>query len=114
MPVYGFSEEDAKRIGHTVRVVERSGPRLKTAGPDSERGAAGVRIMIGQVGTAAWSKASSAVITLYAGPPSTATSRPTNNAGTQVAHNIFAEIPSSAYVAVSNNGFGWYVIAAEC
>jgi len=96
-----------------VRVVERSGPRLKTAGPDSERGAAGVRIMIGQVGTAAWSKASSAVITLYAGPPST-DSRPTNSVGTQVAHNIFAEIPSSAYVAVSNNGFGWYVIAAEC
>jgi hypothetical protein len=113
MPVYGFSEEDAKRIGHTVRVVERSGPRLKTAGPDTERGAAGVRIMIGQVGTAAWSKASSAVITLYAGPPS-ATSRPTNNVGTQVAHNIFADIPTSAYVAVSNNGFGWYVIAAEC
>jgi hypothetical protein len=113
MPVYGFSEDDAKRIGQAVRVVERSGPRLKTAGPDSERGAAGVRIMIGQVGTAAWSKASSAVITLYAGPPS-ATSRPTASVGTQVAHNIFAEIPSSAYVAVSNNGFGWYVIAAEC
>jgi hypothetical protein len=31
-----------------------------------------------------------------------------------VAHNIFAAIPSSAYVAMSNNGFGWYVIAAEC
>jgi hypothetical protein len=54
------------------------------------------------------------VITLYAGPPSTATSRPTATAGTQVAHNIFADIPTSAYVAVSNNGFGWYVIAAEC
>jgi hypothetical protein len=114
MPVFGFSEEDAKRIGHAVRVVERSGPRLKTSGPDSERGAAGVRIMIGKVGTAAWSKASSAVITLYAGPPSTATSRPTASVGTQVAHNIFADIPTSAYVAVSNNGFGWYVIAAEC
>jgi hypothetical protein len=31
-----------------------------------------------------------------------------------VAHNIFATIPSSAYVAMSNNGFGWYAIAAEC
>lgn len=113
MPVYGFSEEDAKRIGHVVKVVERSGPRLKTSGPDSERGAAGVRIMIGKVGSAAWAKNSSAVITLYAGPPSTA-SLPTNSVGTQVAHNIFAEIPSSAYVAISNNGFGWYVIAAEC
>lgn len=113
MPVFGFSEEDAKRIGHVVKVVERSGPRIKTSGPDSDRGAAGVRIMIGKVGSAAWSKASSAVITLYAGPPSTA-SRPTNSVGTQVAHNIFAEIPSSAYVAVSNNGFGWYVISAEC
>lgn len=114
MPVFGFSEEDAKRIGTAVKVVERSGPRLRTSGPDNDRGAAGVRIMIGQVGTAAWSKASSAVITLYAGPPSTATSRPTASVGTQVAHNIFADIPTSAYVAVSNNGFGWYVIAAEC
>jgi|688.fasta_scaffold09422_30 hypothetical protein len=114
MPVYGFSEDDAKRIGHAVKVVERSGPTLKTSGAVNDRGAAGVRIMIGKVGTAEWSKASSAVITLYVGPPSTATSRPTATAGTMVAHNIFATIPSSAYVAMSNNGFGWYAIAAEC
>ena len=114
MPVYGFSEDDAKRIGHAVKVVERSGATLKTSGVVNDRGASGVRIMIGKVGSAAWSKASSAVITLYVGPPSTATSRPTATAGTQVAHNIFAQIASASYVAVSNNGFGWYVIAAEC
>ena len=114
MATYGFSEEDARRIGKSVRLTERYVGKGPLSGPSSDRGAAGVRIMIGQVGTAAWSKASSAVITLYAGPPSTATSRPTANVGTQVAHNIFADIPTSAYVAVSNNGFGWYVIAAEC
>jgi hypothetical protein len=114
MATYGFSEEDAKRIGKSVRLTEKHVGKEPLSGPSNDRGAAGVRIMIGKVGTAEWSKASSAVITLYVGPPSTATSRPTATAGTMVAHNIFATIPSSAYVAMSNNGFGWYAIAAEC
>lgn len=114
--LYGFSESDAKRIGKAVRLVERDEPRQRFSGPDAAVGSRGVRLMIGTFGTAAWDKASSATVTIYSGDPGSS-GRPTATASTVVAFNIFADIATGStarWAAVSNNGFGWYLIAAEC
>ena len=114
--IHGFSLNDAKRIGKAVRLVERAEPRVRLGSTDDGGVSRGVRLMVGTFGTAAWSKGNSATVTIYSGDPGT-TGRPTASAATVVAFNIFADISSAAtsrWVAVSNNGFGWYAIAAEC
>lgn len=117
MTAFGFSERDARRIGRAVRVVERMDSCTDTSGPATPEVSRGVRVMIGTFGTAAWGKASSATLTIHAGPPGS-TGRPTATAGTVVAYNIFADISTASstarWAAISNNGFGWYVVAAEC
>lgn len=119
MAVYGFSEDDAKRIGKAVRLTERHVGKDDLAGAESERGGIGVRIMLGTHDTAVWSKNSQKTVTVFGGYPTTANSRPTVSAYTVAAHNIFTDITAatagtSRWVAVSCNGFGWYLIAAEC
>lgn len=113
MPTYGFSEGDAKRIGRVVRLVERGPERTRLGGPDNDRGAAGVRMMVGRATTAAWNKGTTATVTIYAGAPGLEAT-----AVTVVAYNYFADIGTAAstarWVGLSNNGFGWLVIAAEC
>jgi len=112
MATFGFSANDAKRIGAAVRIVEgdRTGRR---AGSGYAPGAnAGVRIMLGKIGSAAWSKASTATVTIWAGEQGSESS-----VATLVARNYFAASPSGSsdrWVGVSNNGFGWVLIAAEC
>lgn len=114
MPIYGFDEESAGRIGHTVRLVEsqRVTPRSLQGGY-ANRGSSGVRCMLGAIGTAAWSKESSSTITVYSGEPGSEVT-----AGTVAAYNYFADISTSTntarWVSVSNNGYGWLLIAAEC
>lgn len=112
--VYGFSSEDAKRIGAVVRRVEgtpsgRGGGTQQFAGPNP-----GVRMMLGKRSTATWAKGgASAVVTAYAGAHPA-----TNSVGTVVAYNYFVELgtatTSASWVGMSNNGFGWVLIAAEC
>lgn len=117
MAVYGFSEEDAKRIGKAVRLAERYVGKDDLSGVQVDRGGIGVRLMLGTHNSAAWSKNAQKTITIYSGYPTTADSRPTQSAYTVVAHNVFTEISTGAtarWVAVSCNGFGWYMIAAEC
>jgi hypothetical protein len=113
MATFGFSANDAKRIGAAVRIVEgdRTGRR---AGSGYAPGAnAGVRIMLGQIGSAAWSKQANATVTIYAGEQGSEAS-----VATVVARNYFANISTSTssarWVGLSNNGFGWVLIAAEC
>jgi hypothetical protein len=112
MPTYGFSANDAKRIGAAVRVIERDRTG-RSASSGANLGAnAGVRCMLGRVGTAAWNKNATATITIYAGTPGSETT-----AGTLVARNYWADLSTSAstarWVTVSNNGFGWILLAAE-
>ena len=119
MATYGFSEDDAKRIGKAVRLTERHVGKDPLSGGENERGGSGVRVMLGTHSSAAWSKNSQKTITIYSGFPTTASSRPTQSAYTTVAHNIFTDIVAatagtSRWCAVSCNGFGWYLIAAEC
>lgn len=115
MATYGFSEGDAKRIGRVVKLVERGPEQTRLGGPANGMAAPGVRIMIGKAPTAAWSKGAAATVTIYAGEPAAEAS-----AATVSAHNYFANIGASTstasarWVALSNNGWGWCVIAAEC
>ncbi len=114
MPVYGFDANSAKRIGETVRLVEgrRVGQRHAYGG-EVGRAAVGVRCMLGTMTTAAWNKESSSTVTLYAGEPGSESSTET-----VTAYNYFADISTSSntarWVSISNNGFGWLLIAAEC
>lgn len=118
MSTFGFSERDAKRIGHAVRRVERGPEQVRLGGPNAHNASPGVRIMLGTHTSAAWSKNSTKVITIYGGEPSE-NGIPPNSAYTVSANNIFASITAnsavtSRWVAVSCNGWGWYLIAAEC
>ena len=113
MPIYGFDEESAKRIGETVRLVEGSRTGTRGAGgPKTGRAAVGVRCMVGTIGTAAWASDSTASVTIYSGDPGSESS-----AGTVVARNYFSGISTSAstarWVAISNNGFGWVLVNSE-
>lgn len=114
MPVYGFDANSAKRIGETVRLVEgrRVGTRRQSPS-EVGRAAVGVRCMLGTISTAAWDKTTSATVTLYAGEPGSESSTET-----VTAYNYFADISTSSntarWVSISNNGFGWLLIAAEC
>ncbi len=113
MATYGFSEGDAKRIGRAVRLVERGPEQVRLGGAENERGAAPVRIMIGKATTAAWTKGTTATVTIYSGAPGVEVT-----AATVVAHNYFATIgtadTTARWVGLSHNGYGWLLIAAEC
>lgn len=113
MATFGFNANDAKRIGAAVRIVEgdRTGRR---SGHSANIGAhPGVRLMLGKIGSAAWTKQTNQTITLFSGEPGSETS-----AGTVMARNYFANISTSTstarWVGLSNNGYGWVLIAAEC
>lgn len=118
MTAFGFNEKDAKRIGQVVRLVEREPVRRDLGQPDYGSRSPGVRLMLGTHGSAAWNKQTQKTITITGGTPGT-NGIPTATALTVAAYNIFANIPAKTastarWVAVSNNGFSWYVIAAEC
>jgi hypothetical protein len=110
---FGFNENDAKRIGRAVRAVERLPAVIELGGPNREGATPGVRMMVGTVDGFAWNKNATKLVNIYSGPhPSTV------EAGTVIAYNYFARLETSQstarWVAVSNSGFGWVLIAAEC
>lgn len=118
MSTFGFSHEDAKRIGRAVRLTERDEPRQDLSSKPQDALSRGVRIMLGTHGSASWAKNSQKTITVYGGYPTT-TGVPPASAYTVTAYNIFADVPqrtavTSRWVAMSCNGFAWYLIAAEC
>ena len=112
MPTYGFSAGDAKRIGAAVRIVERDRTGRQASSGAHVGANAGVRCMLGRIGTAAWNKNATATITIYAGTPGSETT-----AGTLVARNYLTDLSTSTstsrWVTVSNNGFGWLLLAPE-
>lgn len=112
MAVYGFSSEDAKRIGSIVRHVEadRTG---RSSGAGGFVGAnAGVRLLLARYdNTCSWSKGATAVVTIHAGDVIASVE-------TVVARNQFLSISTQTactqrWVALGNNGFGWYVVNQE-
>jgi hypothetical protein len=112
MATFGFSANDAKRIGAAVRIVEgdRTGRR---AGSGYAPGAnAGVRLLLAKhESTAGWEKESTAVVTIYNGDPIA-------SAATVIASNQFLTFSTAAectqrWVALGHNGWGWYAVAQE-
>lgn len=117
MTAYGFSENDAKRIGKVVRLVEKSPDRISLGELGAEGAAPGVRLLIGRPDVSEWPTGSTAVVTIYNGdvPGSVAT------AATVVAYNHFVHITTnepctSKWVALGHNGFAWHVVehARDC
>lgn len=112
MATYGFSSEDAKRIGAVVRQVEgdRTGRRSGASGGSGAT--PGVRLLLAKhESTAGWPKGATAVVTIHAGD----TIAPVE---TMVARNQFVSFSADTactqkWVALGNNGFGWYVINSE-
>ena len=111
---FGFSADDAKRIGRAVRVVERLPPQSELSGPQSPELARGVRLLLAKhEGSNGWAVNASAVVTIHNGTPGSVAS-----AATIVAYNQFLTIPSGTacttrWVALGHNGFGWYAVARE-
>lgn len=71
-------------------------------------------MMLGKRSTGVWVKQGEQAVTLFSGQHIA-----TASVGTVKAYNYFAELPTlstslQGWVALSNNGFGWVVIAAEC
>jgi len=111
---YGFSADDAKRIGRAVRVLERLPPQNETAGPSTPELARGVRLLLAKHESSnGWAVNASAVVTIHNGTPGSVAS-----AATIVAYNQFLAIPSNTacttrWVALGHNGFGWYAVASD-
>lgn len=110
MTTFGFNLEDAKRIGRAVRLVERAEPRQDLAGEPNGAVSRGVRLLLGQHAASSWPMSSSAVVTVFNGTPGEIES-----AITLVAHNQFLKISTheqctTRWVALGNNGFGWYAV----
>jgi hypothetical protein len=109
---YGFSADDAKRIGRAVRVVERLPPGNQTSGPVSPSGGRGVRLLLAKhEGTNGWAVGASATVTVHNGLPMA-------SALTVVAYNQFLTFSTTdgcttRWVALGHNGDGWYAIARE-
>lgn len=112
MTAFGFNQNDAKRIGRAVRVVERLGPSSETSGPQNSEVSRGVRLLLAKhEGSAGWAVGASAVVTVHNGSPIA-------SAMTMVAYNQFLTMPpgtacTSRWVALGHNGWGWYAVARE-
>ncbi len=108
---FGFSLNDAKRIGKAVRLVERDEPRLDLGGDKDATMSRGVRLMLARHAGSNWPASSSAVVTIYNGEPGSVAS-----AVTVVAHNQFLSVSGDStcqWVALGNNGYGWYAVAVQ-
>ena len=109
---FGFSLNDAKRIGKAVRLIERDEPRQSLGGPTDAAISRGVRLLIAKhESTAGWAKETTAVVTVYNGDPIA-------SAMTMVASNQFLTFSTTTactqrWVALGHNGWGWYAVSQE-
>lgn len=104
MTAFGFSQEDAKRIGHTVRLSERFPQKVHLGVPGAEGAAPGVRLMIGTIGETTLPY-NTAVATIYVGSGSS------NSAKTVAIRNsLYPFLDTLATAYVSNNGWGWHLV----
>lgn len=107
MATYGFNEGDAKRIGRTVRLVERFPEKISLGMVGAEGAAPGVRLLIGKLAASSWPTATTATITIYNGESGSVAS-----ALTLVAYNHFLKLAAQTnctnrWVALGHNGFQW-------
>jgi len=109
---FGFSLNDAKRIGRAVRVVEREGARQDLTGEKDGTVSRGVRLMLAKHESInGWAKGTTATVTVYNGDS-------LSSAITVAASNQFVTFPTNTactqhWVALGNNGFGWFAVSRE-
>lgn len=113
MPTYGFNENDAKRVGRAVHYVERGAQRIVLGGPNADGAAPGVRLLIAKHEGTEWPVESTAVVTIYNGPPGSAAS-----AMTMVAYNEYILFSTDTactvrWVALGHNGFAWHPVDSQ-
>ena len=113
MTAFGFNENDAKRIGKVVRLVERNPERPSLGGPDYGSRSPGVRLLLAKHAATSWATGSTAVVTVYNGPPGSVAS-----ALTVVAYNQYVKFAedtacTNRWVALGHNGFAWIAIDAQ-
>lgn len=112
MAVYGFSADDAKRIGKVVRQVERGPDRIRLSGASADGAAPGVRLLLGQYAGSSWPTSQTAIVTVYNGDTGSVVS-----AATVVAYNHFVKFSeqtncTNRWVALGHNGFHWMPVEA--
>lgn len=112
MAIYGFSEEDARRIGKSVRLVERHVGKDPRSGPVNERGGVGVRLTIAKAGTA-FSHSSTATVMMFSGDFGSVASAITMVGWNQFLPLVTHTAVTNPYVAFGHNGNGWIAVAAE-
>lgn len=110
MTVYGFNQDDAKRIGRVVRLVEADPTKVRLSGSGGDGAAPGVRLLIGKVAASSWATATTALVTIYNGDPGSVVS-----AATVVAYNHFVKFSADSnctnrWVSLGHNGFGWHPV----
>ena len=113
MGTYGFSEDDAKRIGKTVRLTERFPNKVKLGGPDRGGANPGVRLLLAKHAGASWATGSTAVVTVYNGDTTAITA-----AGTVIAYNHYINFNATnncanQWITLGHNGFHWYPTDAQ-
>lgn len=107
--VFGFSSEDAKRIGAVVRRVEGMPAKRELNGPNEHGPNPGVRLLLAKhESSTGWPAGSTAVVTIHAGDTIASVE-------TMVARNQFVQFSTNTactqrWVALGHNGFGWYVV----
>ena len=112
MATYGFSEEDAKRIGKSVRLTERYVGKGPLSGPSTERGGIGVRLTVAKAGTA-FTYDSTATVTMFRGDFGSVVSAITMVGWNQFVPMVTHTAVTNPYVAFGHNGNGWIAVAAE-
>lgn len=117
MSTYGFSEGDAKRIGRTVRLVEKFPDKVNLSGPDAGGAAPGVRLLLAEHDGSPWGTLEAAVVTVYNGNPCeypTCTDQPFSGYFTMEAVNHYmrfypalGEEIRPRWISLGHNGFAW-------
>jgi hypothetical protein len=120
---YGFSEGDAKRIGRTVRLVERYPDKPAVGGPEPSNAVPGVRLLLAKHSGEPWATLEEAVVTVYNGnlcEYPTCTDLPFSGYFTMMAVNHYTKYYPAVgdevrerWITLGHNGFGWTPVDSQ-
>jgi hypothetical protein len=101
--------------GKLREVITRVGGMPDGSGDDGNQPLPRTMLPVGNVHylcktSGAWTKGTSATLTIYAGTPGSETST-SDSVG---AYNKFSDVAADKWVMVGRANGGWYLIAAEC
>jgi hypothetical protein len=103
-----FTRDAAKQIADAVRIVQ-SGARRQDKRRTRPNAQASAHYLSKTTG--AWTKGTSATLTIYAGDAGSETAQ---SGQTVVAVNKFSDVAADKWVMLGRASGAWYLIAAEC